>query len=176
MADDASMKWYAVHTYSGYENKVKANLEQSIQNNNLQDLIEEVSIPTEETLEIKNGKSHITVHKRMPGYVFVRMKMTNRSWYFVRNTTGVTGFVSTGEKATAIPDEEYEALVSTASKPRLDVQVGDDVRVLGGVFADSIAKVTEIDPETKRVTVVMQLFGKETKTELGLDEVVRVEF
>ena len=176
MAENAALGWYVVHTYSGYENKVKANLEKSVENNGLQDLITEVQIPTEEVLEIRNGKSHITQRKRMPGYVLVRMIMTNQTWYIVRNTRGVTGFVNTGDKATPLQDDEYEALMASIPVTRLDVQVGDNVRVLSGVFENSTAKVTKIDAAKKRVTIVMELLGHETETELDLDEVVRVEY
>ena len=106
MAENAEMNWYVVHTYSGYENKVKANLEKTVENNGLQDLIAEVQIPIEEVVEIKNNKRRVVPRKRMPGYVLVRMVMTNESWYVVRNTRGVTGFVGTGTKPTPLPDND----------------------------------------------------------------------
>ncbi len=175
MADNASMSWYVVHTYSGYENKVKATIDKSVENNGLQDLIGEVQIPVEEVLEIKNGKSHIYQRKRMPGYVLVRMKMTNESWYIVRNTRGVTGFVGTGNKPSPLADADYEALMASVPVQRLDVQLGDEVRILSGLFENFNGKVVALDPETKRVTVSVEMLNRATSVELGVDEVVRVE-
>lgn len=175
MADNASMSWYVVHTYSGYENKVKATIDKSVENNGLQDLIGEVQIPVEEVLEIKNGKSHIYQRKRMPGYVLVRMKMTNESWYIVRNTRGVTGFVGTGNRPSPLADADYEALMASVPVQRLDVQLGDEVRILSGLFENFNGKVVALDPETKRVTVSVEMLNRATSVELGVDEVVRVE-
>ena len=175
MADNASMSWYVIHTYSGYENKVKATIDMTVENNGLQDLIGEVSIPVEEVLEIKNGKSHIYQRKRMPGYVLVRMKMTNESWYIVRNTRGVTGFVGTGNKPSPLSDADYESLMASIPVQRLDVQLGDEVRILSGLFENFNGKVTALDAETKRVTVTVEMLNRTTPVELALDEVVRVE-
>lgn len=175
MADNASMSWYVIHTYSGYENKVKATIDMTVENNGLQDLIGEVSIPVEEVLEIKNGKSHIYQRKRMPGYVLVRMKMTNESWYIVRNTRGVTGFVGTGNKPSPLSDADYESLMASIPVQRLDVQLGDEVRILSGLFENFNGKVTALDAATKRVTVNVEMLNRTTPVELALDEVVRVE-
>ena len=175
MADNASMKWYVVHTYSGYENRVKASLDKSVENNGLQHLIGEVVIPVEEVLEIKNGKSHVIQRKRMPGYVLVRMNMTNESWYIVRNTRGVTGFVGTGNKPSPLSDEDYNELMASIPVTRLDVQVGDEVRILNGIFESFTGKVSSIDLDTKKVTVVVEMLNREANVDLDLDEVVRVE-
>ena len=175
MADNASMKWYVVHTYSGYENKVKANLDKSVENNGLQDLIGEVQIPIEEVLEIKNGKSHIIQRKRMPGYVLVHMVMTNESWYIVRNTRGVTGFVGMGNKPAPLSDDDYAELMASIPATRLDVEVGDDVRILSGLFENFTGRVVSIDVATKRVTVGVEMMSRSTNVDLELDEVVRVE-
>ena len=175
MADDVSMRWYVVHTYSGYENKVKATIDKSVENNGLQDLIGEVEIPVEEVLEIKNGKSHIYQRKRMPGYVLVRMRMTNESWYIVRNTRGVTGFVGTGNKPSPLSDEDYASLMESIPVQRLDVELGDEVRILTGLFENFNGRVTALDPETKRVPVSVEMMNRATSVELALDEVVRVE-
>jgi transcriptional antiterminator NusG len=175
MADTAEMKWYVVHTYSGYENKVKANIEKTVENTtSMQGLIGSVEIPQEEVLEIKNGKSHIVQRKRMPGYVLVHMVMTNESWYRVRNTRGVTGFVGTGSKPSPLSDEDYANLMASAPVTRLDVEVGDDVRILTGVFENFTGHVSAIDPVAKRVTVVVEMLNRATNVELELDEVVRV--
>ena len=175
MADSSSMKWYVVHTYSGYENRVKANLEKTVENNGMQDLIGQVEIPIEEVLEVRNGKSHVTQRKRMPGYVLVHMNMTNESWYIVRNTRGVTGFVGTGNKPSALSDEDYAELMASIPVTRLDVQVGDDVRILNGIFENFTGKVTAIDMDAKRVTVVVEMLNRATNVDLELDDVVRVE-
>ena len=178
MADNAQgqKKWYVVHTYSGYENKVKANLDKTVENNGLQDLIGEVNIPTEEVLEIKNGKSHIIQRKHMPGYVLVHMVMTNESWYIVRNTRGVTGFVGMGNKPESISDEDYAKMMAPSQQTRFDVSVGDDVRILNGIFENFTGKVKSIDPETKHIVVVVEMLARATEVELELDDVVRVEY
>ncbi|MBR7041280.1 MAG: transcription termination/antitermination factor NusG [Clostridia bacterium] len=175
MADNPSMKWYVVHTYSGYENKVKANLDKNVENNGLQDMIGAVEIPVEEVLEIRNGKSHVVQRKRMPGYVLVRMVMTNESWYIVRNTRGVTGFVGAGNKPSPLSDEEYNEIMAAIPVTRLDVQVGDEVRILNGIFENFTGKVTQIDTALKRVTVVVEMLNRATNVDLELDEVVRVD-
>ena len=134
MAETARKNWYIVHTFSGYENKVKASLDQSIINNGLQDVIDRVEIPMENVVEIKRGKVVTSERKRMPGYVLVHMEMNNRTWYHVRNIHGVSGFVSIGTKASILSDEEYEQLMSSIPVTRVDVQVGDDVQMLSGPF------------------------------------------
>ena len=175
MTDAAEMRWYVVHTYSGYENKVKANIEKTVENQNMQHLIEKVVIPIEEVLEVKNGRSHVAQHKRMPGYVLVHMIMTNEAWYVVRNTRGVTGFVGTGNKPSPLSDADYEALMASIPVTRLDIQIGDDVRILSGIFENFTGRVSQVDPVTKRVTVVVEMLNRATNVELALDEVVRVE-
>lgn len=155
MAENAEMNWYVVHTYSGYENKVKANLEKTVENNGLQDLIAEVQIPIEEVVEIKNNKRRVVPRKRMPGYVLVRMVMTNESWYVVRNTRGVTGFVGTGTKPTPLPDNDYTSLMASIPVTRLDIQVGDEVRILTGLFENFTGRVTDIDTENQKLRITV---------------------
>ena len=174
MTDEKAL-WYVVHTYSGYENKVKANLEKSVENNGLQDLIGEVQIPIEEVIEIKNNKRRVVPRKRMPGYVLVRMVMTNESWYLVRNTRGVTGFVGTGSKPTPLPDSDFAALMESTTVTQLDIQVGDEVRILSGLFENFNGRVTEIDEENQRVRVVVPMMKRDTAVELSFDEVLRLE-
>jgi len=175
MSENAEMNWYVVHTYSGYENKVKANLEKSVENNGLQNLISEVQIPIEEVVEIKNNKRRVVPRKRMPGYVLVRMVMTNESWYLVRNTRGVTGFVGTGSKPTPLPDSDFASLMESTTVTQLDIQVGDEVRILSGLFENFNGRVTEIDTENQRVRVVVPMMKRETAVDLAFDEVLRLE-
>ena len=113
MSDNADIKWYVVHTYSGYENKVKVNLEKTVENNGLQDLITEVKIPTEDVTEIKNNKRRVVQRKLLPGYVMVKMNMTNETWYIVRNTRGVTGFVGAGNKPTPLSETDFASIFDT---------------------------------------------------------------
>ena len=175
MSENPEIKWYVVHTYSGYENKVKVNLEKSVENNGLQDLIGEVQIPIEEVIEIKNNKRRVVPRKRMPGYVLVRMVMTNESWYLVRNTRGVTGFVGTGSKPTPLPDSDFAALMESTTVTQLDIQLGDEVRILSGLFENFNGRVTEIDEENQRVRVVVPMMKRDTAVELSFDEVLRLE-
>lgn len=175
MSNNAQMSWYVVHTYSGYENKVKANLEKSVENNGMQDLIVDVQIPVEEVVEIKNNKRRVVPRKRMPGYVLVRMIMTDESWFLVRNTRGVTGFVGTGSKATPLPDADFETLMESIPVTRIDIQPGDHVRILSGLFENFNGRVIEIDNEHKKVRVMVPMLKRETAVDLEYDEVVRVD-
>ena len=131
MAENEEIKWYVVHTYSGYENKVKANLEKAVENNNMQDRIVEVNIPKEEITEIKDGKAKVVERKLLPGYVLVRMLMTNETWFVVRNTRGVTGFVGSGNKPTPLDETDFQNLIENHSSVRTDIHVGDEVRKIG---------------------------------------------
>lgn len=172
MADN-EVKWYVVHTYSGYENKVKDSLEKTVENNGMQDQILEVKIPLEEVVEIKNGKARTVQRKLLPGYVMVRMQMTNETWYVVRNTRGVTGFVGSGTKATPLDETEFANLFTTAQKVQTDIQVGDEVRILSGLFENFTGRVSEIDPNTQRIKVIVPMLKRETDVELNYDEVVK---
>lgn len=168
------IKWYVVHTYSGYENKVKVNLEKSVENNGLQDKIVEVCIPVEEAIEIKNNKRRTVQHKLLPGYVLVRMEMTDETWYIVRNTRGVTGFVGAANKPIPLSDSDYEALVHGSEvKTDLDIKVGDEVRILAGLFENFTGKVTMIDLTNQKVHVTVPMLKRETDVELDYDEVIR---
>ena len=173
MAENTDIKWYVVHTYSGYENKVKVNLEKSVENNGLQDKILEVCIPVEEAIEIKNNKRRTVQHKLLPGYVLVKMKMTDETWYIVRNTRGVTGFVGAGNKATPLDETDFASLFAAEPKTRMDIQVGDNVRILAGLFENFSGKVTEIDLANQRIKVTVPMLKRETDVELMYDEVVR---
>ena len=128
-------RWYVVHTYSGYENKVASNLEKTVENRQMQDLIQEIRVPTEKVTEVgANGQTKEVERKIFPGYVIVKMVMTDESWYVVRNTRGVTGFVGSGNKATPLSETDFASIFDTAPQTRLDIQVGDDVRILTGLF------------------------------------------
>ena len=167
-------KWYVVHTYSGYENKVKANLEQSVANNPmLQSLIQEVSIPVEEVVEIRNGKRHAVQRKIFPGYVLVKMVKTNEAWYVVRNTRGVTGFVGPESHPVPLEESEIEFMLNRAAVS-IDIAEGEDVRVLSGPLAEHVGRVKTIDTIQQKIEVVVSMFGRDVSVELDYDQVVRV--
>ncbi len=170
---ESQAQWYVVHTYSGYENKVKANLEKSVENNGLQHLIQEVSIPIEEVVEIRNGKRHTVQRKIFPGYVLVKMVMNDQSWYIVRNTRGVTGFVGPGSHPVPLQEHEIEYMF-TRAQTVIDIAVGEDVRVLSGPLAEHVGKVQDIDTIRQKIDVVVSMFGRDVPVELDYDQVVRV--
>ena len=175
MADRAeTVQWYVVHTYSGYENKVKANLEKSVENNGMQDLIQEVKIPVEEVVEIKNGKRRIVQRKIYPGYVMIKMLMTDDTWYIVRNTRGVTGFVGPGSRPIPLTEEEIAASGMDRAPVRIDIAVGEEVRVLSGPLENFTGVVEDIDTIRQKIRVVVSMFGRETPVELEYDQVLRV--
>lgn len=169
-------RWYVVHTYSGYENKVKEDLEKTVANRNLQDLILEVKYPTEQVTEFKEGsKKPRTVERKVyPGYVMVKMIMTDRTWYVVRNTTGVTGFVGPGSKPIPLTDEEVTAMGVERIQLEMDVEIGETVRIISGAFANFTGEVQAMDPEKQTVTVLISLFGKETPCELDFVEIQKL--
>lgn len=167
-------RWYVVHTYSGYENKVKANIEKIIENRNMQDVIFEVRVPIEEQVEIKNGKKKITQRKVFPGYVLVKMIMTDESWYVVRNTRGVTGFVGPGSKPVPLTDAEVRALGVEKTPVKLDANVKDHVRVTSGPFENFVGIIQEINNEKHKVKVMISMFGRETPVELEFTQVERL--
>ncbi len=175
MSDNADIKWYVVHTYSGYENKVKVNLEKTVENNGLQDLITEVKIPTEDVTEIKNNKRRVVQRKLLPGYVMVKMNMTNETWYIVRNTRGVTGFVGAGNKPTPLSETDFASIFDTKPTTSIDIQVGDTVRILAGLFENFTGRVTAMDPATQTLSVVVPMLKRETAVVLAYDEVIREE-
>jgi transcriptional antiterminator NusG len=178
MAETAAglLEWYVAHTYSGYENKVKANLEKAVENNGLQNLIREVVVPAEEVEEIKNGKRRSVMHKLYPGYVLVHMIMNDVSWYIVRNTRGVTGFVGTGSKPISLTEEEVAGMVGGGhlSSVMLDASLGDEVRILSGPLENFTGLVEEIDDARMKVRVRVSMFGRDTPVELEYDQIQRV--
>ena len=175
MSEHAELKWYVVHTYSGYENKVKANLEKSVINNGMTDLIREIEIPMETAIEIKNNKRKEVERKLMPAYVLIHMVMTNETWYLVRNTRGVTGFVGAGNKPYPLSDEDYRAIYNAAPSISGDIQEGDEVRMLSGMFENLTGRVKAVDMENYKVLVTVAMFNQENDVELAYDEVVKAE-
>ncbi|HHV51532.1 MAG TPA: transcription termination/antitermination protein NusG [Clostridiales bacterium] len=168
MSEEA--KWYVVHTYSGYENKVAKNLERIVENRNLHDLIHEIRVPTEKVVEIKDNKKREVERKIFPGYVLVKMIMTDESWYVVRNTRGCTGFVGPNGKPVPLTEEEVEVLgVEEKRKVEIDYAVGDTVTIVTGPLQNSVGIVDEIDLERNKVRVIISMFGRETPVEIDLD-------
>lgn len=174
MADNEA-RWYVVHTYSGYENKVASNLETTVENRNLGYLIQEIRVPTEKVTEIKDNKSREVERKVFPGYVIVKMIMNDDSWYIVRNIRGCTGFVGPSSKPVPLTDEEVERLGVEIKNVEVDYNVGDSVRIIDGPFDDSVGIVDELNKEKNSVRVIIHMFGRETPVELELHQVEPVE-
>jgi transcriptional antiterminator NusG len=170
--------WYVVHTYAGYENKVKANLASRIQSMNMEDKIYDVVVPTEEVMELKSGKMQAVQKKVFPGYILVRMELDDDSWYVVRNTPGVTGFVGSGAKPTPLDANEVSRIlqpkIEDRPKPKLEYETGEVVSVVGGAFSGYSGPVNAIDVDKQRVTVLLDLFGRETPVELTFDQVTKL--
>ena len=164
--------WYVVHTYSGYENKVKANIDKTIENRHLEDQILEVRVPMEDVVELKNGEKKQTQRKMFPGYVLIHMVMNDDTWYVVRNTRGVTGFVGPGSKPVPLTEAEIEALgISSIRNAEVDFEEGDSVVVTGGVWKDTVGVVQSINEAKQIVTINVELFGRETPVEIIFAEV-----
>ncbi len=169
MSDSA--RWYVVHTFSGYENKVATNLRTLVENRKLHDLIQEIRVPTEIVTEIKDNKKREVEHKLFPGYVLVKMVMTDDSWYVVRNTRGCTGFVGPDSKPIPLTEEEVLALGVEKKEIVVNYAVGDNVRIMDGPLEGFIGIVEEINVEQNNVRVTISMFGRETPVELELDQV-----
>jgi len=170
-SSNKNAKWYVVHTYSGYENKVKTNLEKIIENRNFEDLIIDIKVPTEDVIESKGEEKKVVTRKIFPGYVLIKMVMTDETWYVIRNTTGVTGFVGPGSKPVPLTEEEVEALGVDVREIFADYSVGDNVRIIEGAFVNQTGVVEEINKETKKVTVIVEMFGRKTSLELDINHV-----
>ena len=172
MADDA--KWYVVHTYSGYEAKVAATILSTVENRKLQDLIFEVNIPMEKVTEVKDSKNVEVERKLFPGYVLVKMVMTDESWHVVRNVRGVTGFVGPGSKPVALSDEEVRQLGVEKRVVTVEYGVGDSVQVIDGALSGFIGTVEEVMPESNKVRVIVSMFGRDTPVEPELTQVKQI--
>ena len=170
----ADAKWYDVHTYSGYENKVKANIEKTIENRKLQDEIIEVAVPVQDVVEIKNGARKQVQKKQFPGYVLVHMVMNDTTWYVVRNTRGVTGFVGPGSKPVPLTEEEMIPLLGGGEKIEVSFQVGDLVTAISGVWEGTIGKVTSINESKQTVTINVDMFGRETPVDIGFIDIKKL--
>ena len=169
ISDEA--KWYVAHTYSGYENKVKANIEKAIENRHLENQIFEVRVPMHETTEVKDGKKKNVSRKMFPGYVLVRMIMNDDTWYVVRNTRGVTGFVGPGSKPVPLTEAEMKPLGIRVKNISVDFEVGDSVSVVAGIWKDTIGIVQKMDYSKQSATINVELFGRETPVEIGFAEI-----
>jgi transcriptional antiterminator NusG len=165
-------KWYVVHTYSGHENKVKANLEKMVENRGMVDDVFEVAVPTEEYVDTKSGKKVIKERKLFPGYVLVKMLINDESWYLVRNTRGVTGFVGSASKPIPLSDKEVKALgVQETTIANVDFKVKDVIRVISGPFENFMGTIDSINLEKRKVKVYVSMFGRDTLVELDFEQV-----
>jgi transcription termination/antitermination protein NusG len=168
-------RWYVVHTYSGYENKVKVNLEKTVENRNFHELIHDIQVPMEEQVEIKDGKKKTTLKKIFPGYVLVKMIMNDDSWYIVRNTRGVTGFVGPGSKPVPLTDDEVETMGVSEKPVEIDLEVGETVRVVSGPLENFMALIQEINTDKHKLKALVNMFGRETPVELEFHQVQKLD-
>lgn len=171
---DGEAKWYVVHTYSGHENKVKANIEKIVENRGMQELIQDVVVPTEDRVEIKNGQRKIKTRKMFPGYVIVKMIVTNESWYLVRNTQGVTGFVGHGSDPIPLSTEEVRRMGIEKVYIDLDVDIGDTVKIINGPFESFMGVVEKVNMEKQTLKAKISMFGGDTPVELDFAQVDKI--
>ncbi|MDD5922396.1 MAG: transcription termination/antitermination protein NusG [Eubacteriales bacterium] len=172
---DGSARWYVIHTYSGYENKVKMNIEKIVENRGMQDLIQSVVIPTEDVVEMKDGQRKIKTRKLYPGYVMIKMIVTNETWYLVRNTQGVTGFVGHGSEPLPLSAQDVARMGIEKVDIDLDVNVGDTVQIIGGAFAGFSAEVLEVRPAKQTLYVKVSMFGRDTPVEIEFGQVDKIQ-
>ncbi|NCB93693.1 MAG: transcription termination/antitermination factor NusG [Clostridia bacterium] len=170
----AETNWYVAHTYSGYENKVKANIEKTIENRHLEDQILEVRVPMQDVVEVKNGTQKQVSKKLFPGYVLINMVMNDDTWYVVRNTRGVTGFVGPGSKPVPLTEEEMGPLGIQEAAFEIDYAEGDSVVVTGGAWKDTTGVIQSINKQKQVVTINVELFGRETPVEISFAEVKKM--
>ena len=170
----AEANWYVVHTYSGYENKVKANIEKTIENRHLEEEILEVRVPMQDVVEMKNGARKTVQKKMFPGYVLINMIMNDDTWYVVRNTRGVTGFVGPGSKPVPLTEAEMKPLGIKTENVSVDFAEGDTIAVVAGVWKDTIGVVQRMDFSKQTATINVELFGRETPVEISFAEVRRM--
>ena len=167
-------KWYVIHTYSGHENKVKVNLEKLVENRGMQDLVLQVIVPTEDRVEFKDNQRVVKTRKIFPGYVIVKMIVTNESWYLVRNTQGVTGFVGQGSEPIPLTDEEVRRLGIEKTVIVLDIAEGDSVKIISGPFKGFTGVVEEVNPDRQTLKTRVDMFGRSTPVEVEFDQVDKI--
>ena len=167
-------KWYVVHTYSGYENKVKANIDKTIENRHLEDEILEVRVPMQDVVEMKSGVPKTAQKKMFPGYVLIHMIMNDDTWYVVRNTRGVTGFVGPGSKPVPLTDVEMAGLGIKRENIESDYEIGDTIQVIAGAWADTVGVVQSMNLQKQSLTINVELFGRETPVELSFAEIKKM--
>ncbi len=167
-------RWYVVHTYSGYENKVKTDLEKTVKNRELEDYFFEIVVPMEEQIEIKDGKKKTNLKKVFPGYVLVKMIVTEATWYIVRNTRGVTGFVGSGTDPIPLTEQEIRQMGFELANVTIDYAEGDSVSITGGSFDGFVGTVQEINKDKRKVKVTVSMFGRETPIEVDFSQVTKV--
>ena len=172
--EDLEPRWYVVHTYSGYENKVKTDLEKTIKNRELEDFFFDIIVPMEEQIEIKDGKRKTNLKKVFPGYVLIKMIVTEESWYIVRNTRGVTGFVGSGTDPIPLTNEEIRNMGFEAVVINVDYDINDSVKVVNGPLSGFIGTVQEINKDNNKVKVLASMFGRETPVELEFSQVEKM--
>ena len=167
-------KWYVVHTYSGYENKVKANIDKTIENRHLEEQILEVRVPMQEVVEVKNGTQKASQKKMFPGYVMIHMIMNDDTWYVVRNTRGVTGFVGPGSKPVPLTEAEISSLGIMNAEVVSNYEVGETIVVISGAWKDTVGMVKEVNSQKQTLTINVELFGRETPVEIQFSEVKKM--
>lgn len=170
----AEAKWYVVHTYSGYENKVKANIEKSIQNLHLEDQILSVEVPLEDVVEVRNGQKKTVQKKLFPGYVLLHMDMNDETWYVVRNTRGVTGFVGPESKPVPLTEAEMANLGIRPEQVEIDFEIGDMVKVISGVWENTVGQIKSINMSKSMVTIGVDMFGRETAVEISFYDIKKM--
>ena len=170
----AEAKWYVVHTYSGYENKVKADIDKTIENRHLEEEILEVRVPMHEVVELKNGVQKASQKKLFPGYVLIHMIMNDDTWYVVRNTRGVTGFVGPGSKPVPLTEAEMRPLGIKAENIVVDFEEGDMIKIIGGVWKDTVGNIVAMNPHKQTITINVELFGRETPVEVSFADVKKM--
>ncbi len=170
----AEANWYVVHTYSGYENKVKANIEKTIENRHLEDQILEVRVPMEDVVEVKNGTKRQVQKKLFPGYVLLNMVMNDDTWYVVRNTRGVTGFVGPGSKPVPLTEEEMQALQINRTEMEVDFEEGDSITVMAGIWKDTVGVIQTMNHSKQTAIINVDLFGRETPVEISFTDIKKM--
>lgn len=167
----AKAKWYVAHTYSGYENKVMTDIQKTVDNRNMSDVIQEIRVPMEEVIEIKDNRKKVAERKIYPSYVMIKMIMTDESWYVVRNTRGVTGFVGPGSNPVPLSDEEVAAMGLERTTIQLDFGVGDSIRVKYGPLEGFVGVITDIQADKKKIRAKVSMFGRDTDVDLEFNQV-----